>query len=132
MAVDGVEKPEIGDVGGSKVGQGLILLAAAAGKLTAPRHQQLDHIAEDALQGGVRVNIDEGRNVGRVDLVDAGLGPENARETKNDRSLTVFAFCKNLKVLAGHLDRLFAAPGILVADHQQLSQKARADSPAIN
>jgi hypothetical protein len=110
----------------------LILLAAAAGKLTAPRHQQFDHIAEDALEGGVRVYIDEGWNVGGVDLVGAGLGPENAHEAKHDRSLTVFAFGENLKVLARHLDGLFAAAGILVADHQQLSQEARADSPAID
>ena len=132
MAVDGVEQPEIGDVGGRKVGQGLILLAAAAGKLAAARHQQLDHIAEDAFQGGVRVNVDEGRNVSWVDLVDAGLGAENAHEAKNDRSLAVLALGKNLKVLARHLDGLFTASGILVADHQQLSQEAGADLPAIH
>ena len=39
MAVDGVKKPEIGYVGGSEVGQGLVLLAAAAGQLAAAGHQ---------------------------------------------------------------------------------------------
>jgi len=40
MTVDGVEQPEVGDIRGGKVGQGLVFLAAATGELAAARYQQ--------------------------------------------------------------------------------------------
>ena len=71
-------------------------------------------------------------DVGRVDLEHAGLGAEDAREAKNHRTLPVFALGENLQVLARHLDRLFSAARVFVADHLHLSKEASTDTATIH
>ena len=78
------------------------------------------------------VNVDQGRNVCRVHLVHAGLRAQNARKAQQDRALAALPLGKNLQVLARNLHRLFAAPRVLVANHQKLRQEARAHPAALH
>ena len=75
------------------------------------------------------VYVDQRRNKGLIDLEEPRFRAQDAGKGKRHRAFAVLAFGQDLQVFAGHLHRLFAAAGVLVADQQHLRQKARADLP---
>ena len=126
MRVDGVEQPEVGDVGGAEFGQGLVALAARTGKLAAACDQSLDLPAQDAGKQLVAFDVEKRGNEFGIEPVAARLGALDVGDGNEHRAFEVFAFGQDLQIFAGQGNGLLQSRAILVAQHLQLSIEASA------
>ena len=91
-------------------------------------YQQLDHAAQDPLQAGMGMDVDQGRDIGVVDLINASFGLDDPHAPQDDGPFQIFAFGEYLKVFARDLHGPLAGSTVLIAHHLHLGQKTCADS----
>ncbi len=115
MLVDGVEQPEVGDVGGGEFGQALIFLAAHAGQDAALGGQNFDETAGDGGYELVGRKIEQRRGKLRIEL-KAVARALDARHRHGHAAALGFAFHQNAEILACQLDWFFRTARVFVAE----------------
>ena len=122
VGVDGIEQPEIRNIGRSEVRQALILLPAGTGKLCATGGENLDQSAQHSGQVLTSADLKQRRNKPRVQKKCVRLGTLHIGDTQNRTAFAILVFSQQPQILPRNLDRLLAYTSILVAESCNFSE----------
>jgi hypothetical protein len=126
VGIDGVEQPEVGDVGGAEIGEAQILLPALIGEQRAFRAENFDQPAGQGEQVFGATDVERRGNEFLIDLQRAGGIAANAGEADGGVTIQRLIAGQDAKVLARDLDGLLVHPAIFVAQHGDFREVAGA------
>src|SRR5579864_758753 len=122
VRVDGIEQPEIRNVGRSEVRQTLILLPPRSRKLGAPGRENLDQPAQHSGQVFTGADLEQRRNEAWIQKKRVRLRTLHIGDPQNRAPFAILIFRQQPQILPRNLDRLLAHAGVLVAKSRHLRE----------